>query len=198
MGEFTRQITSGANDYCHDSLYFYSTLTYVIMGRYPALSCGTGLLFENITLSKNTRIVEAKIKIYQALNVGNPTVRIYANNVDNAVAPTNLVEYYSLNPTTTYVSWTIVSGYGWVYTEDISSLVQLIVNRSGWSPGNSMQFMFEYVSTNPAYSFLSSFESGIYPQLEVTYGWGKKFTKVYPSKICGKNIEDVIKVVGIE
>jgi hypothetical protein len=199
MGELTRLITSGANDYYHDSLDFRSTSTYIIVGKYATLFCHGGLLFENVTIPQKARIVEAKIKIYGGLNIGSPTVRIYANEVDDAVAPTSIVEYNLLDRTTTYVSWMIYgSSSRWLYTDSLKGLVQIIVNRSGWTSGNSMQFIFDYPGSSWAYAFLYSFESGIYPQLEVTYGWGKNFTKVYPSKICGKNIEDVIKVVGIE
>src|SRR5690606_32998494 len=66
-------------------------------------------------------------------------------------------------------SWTVVSEEGPDQrTPNISSIIQEIVNRPGWSSGNSLVIIFEGTGERIAEAYNG--EAGSAPLLEVVYG----------------------------
>ncbi len=115
-----------------------------------------GVRFESIPLAKNCVITEAHIEfeLDATAKNGDPavlTIRAEAN--DNPVTfVSELNNLSSRTFTTDSVVWTIapeslqvINGKG--STADISTLVQALVNRSGWAAGNAMAFFLQGTGT---------------------------------------------------
>lgn len=102
--------------------------------------------FINVNISKGSTINSAYITFTAALGSTSTTcnVRIYGNDADNAVAPTNIEGFQALTLTTAYVdwlnieSWTQGSSYN---TPSLTNIIQEITDRASWQSGNALMFM---------------------------------------------------------
>lgn len=118
-----------------------------------------GIRFSDIQIPQGATISNAYIQFTADENQSDPAaITIYGQAVDNANTFIDLDFNISSRPqTSASVSWTPVA---WntddatsnEQTDDITSIVQEIVNRSGWQSGNSMAFLFEGSGTRSAYS----------------------------------------------
>lgn len=125
---------------------------------------------------KLATINAAKITFNAHANfAGTVNATIYGNDIDDAVAPTNLTEAGNLVNTTASVAWTDIAEWtvGNNYDSvDISTIVQEIVNRSGWASGQAMQFMiFDNASADNAGRGYHNYKEGLdyCPILTITY-----------------------------
>lgn len=106
---------------------------------------GCGLRFTNVTIPQGSVIASASLRgrAYQTQTSYIPECRIQVHECDTSWQFSDEIDWWARNWSSLYYSWTISDPWqaGWWYdTPDIAGLVQLIVDRPGWSSGNSMSF----------------------------------------------------------
>ena len=135
-----------------------------------------GVRFNGIDVPQGATILSATIDFdsWGTNTTSNPVVDINGENEDNSAQFTgtsNDVSNRSL--TSASVSWNMpgfASNDTWYSTPDVKSIVQEIVNRSGWTSGNSMSFIFDKASGNkdrPAVSYDNNPNKA--PRISITY-----------------------------
>ena len=134
--------------------------------------------FVNVALEQGATIESAYLKV-QFQSGSERAFRINGFDVDNQAQPAvsnNGSEGAHSNHTTANVDWTVTalaSGEEVVTSPDIKTIVQEIVDRSGWSRGNAMMLGVWMPSTQSA-DYYRTFNTGqdsndTKPQLEITY-----------------------------
>ena len=134
-----------------------------------------GLRFNGITISQGATINSAYIEFECDEATSNSTsVTIRGQDSDNASTFTtganNISNTTSRPRTTAQVSWNNLSAWSVnnkYQTEDIAGIVQEIVNRGGWSSGNSMAFFIEGSGRRTAESYDG--ETAAAPLLVIDY-----------------------------
>lgn len=115
----------------------------------------TALRFNNLNIPPGSTINSAYITIYSSVNQSfNSTAwaNIGAEQVDNASQLASYADHESRKSNVgTTVQWGPHAGLGAAnlpfQSADLATVVQQIINRGGWSAGNSIQF---FVSPNPS------------------------------------------------
>ena len=140
----------GMIQYVNGSGTIYTTTEAMYFGAYQSggdqYSNHTFYRFTSIDIPSGSSIYSAwlRMQIWTG-SYGNPvTVRIWGNDVDDAVAPTTVNEYENLVKTSAYVDWVVdPSGrfHGETIDVDIKTIVQEIISRSGWTEENDLQIM---------------------------------------------------------
>lgn len=115
-----------------------------------------GVRFFELNIPKGATITNAYLEFVprddgQAINTGSPSMTIRAENSDNAATFSTTANDVSVRATTAAsVTWTpgtwTVGTPG--QTPNLSSLVQAVVNRTGWASGNSMAFILSGAAAN--------------------------------------------------
>lgn len=133
-----------------------------------------GLRFRNLDVPAGAKILSANVR-FRAIESdnGTTTVIISGENVGDAPVLTSTNKDLSnRSSTTATVTWTETTN--WVknsyYTSaDISPVIEEIVGRGDWSPGNNVVLFFNTTTANDrrAYSYDGNANSG--PYLTVTY-----------------------------
>jgi len=112
----------------------------------------TSLLFQNVNIPKGMKIKSAKIYLqasYDHCDVGEiAELKIQAEASDNPTAPTSVEDWQAIQKTTASIvmtfddgRWPDVYPKEFSYTDDISSIIQEIVDREGWESGNSINIL---------------------------------------------------------
>ena len=101
--------------------------------------------FTNITIPQSATVTSAKVTFTCQVDGALTTVnlRCYCNAHDNAVAPTSYAESEAL-ALTDAVNWDAVDAWTaeTTYdTPDLTSIVQDVTDRSGWSSGNALMVL---------------------------------------------------------
>jgi len=171
MSQFKSRVTSSTNN---------DGSKYIPDGSWATYMCRIGsevkLAFRilNVTVPKNSTIDSAYIRIVAMLSEYDDTFRmkVYGIDEDNTGAmssdPTGRAK------TTATVDWDISGEFDsdTTYTSpNIKSIVQEIVNRSGWSSGNAMGFIILDDGSTDEAAFLYDYEndSSKAIQLEINY-----------------------------
>lgn len=135
------------DDYYWHGTSFYNDLTYLKMGKPTEEVHHTGICFKNILIPQGATISSAFITL-----TGNETdyspvnVKIYGNDVNNASPPASAAAADALVLTTAYKDWDAVPDFtpnGKFISPNLSEIIQEIVDRSGWAPGNAIQILFK-------------------------------------------------------
>ena len=183
----TRQVAASSDDaqeddgaianLTNDRVYMASTSTKT-GGRNGTTTYTTskvGLRFTNIQIPKNSTIQSAYLQ-FVARSDDNTSLNLSINGqaTDDAATFTSALGAISgRSSTSAVVSWNGVSTWyqdSTYQSPDVSSIVQEIVNRSGWAAGNDMAFIISGLSaTNrrEAYSYNGS--PGDAPKLIVNF-----------------------------
>lgn len=136
-----------AND---DGHTYNSTLNYLYTSLTLGLGNGVGSMslfarFTNVTVPNGATITAAKVQYLSNQNQsGTIKSRIFLNDEDSAVGPTTYAQYVGKTVTSAYVDWNFSTSWvsnTWYDSPDISSVVQEVVDRSGWSSGNAMMIL---------------------------------------------------------
>ena len=138
-----------------------------------------GLRFGNITIPQGATITNAFIQFTADENeTGNVSMRIRGNDVNNATTFTSVNSNISNRVATTASvdwspgNWTIGNSGTAQRTPDLSSIVQEIVNRGGWT-GSHIAFM---ITSNNGYGgnerAADSHEEGVGAEFHVEYTQG--------------------------
>lgn len=152
--------------------------------------------FPNVDIPKGSIIESAALNVC-ATNDNATTVvnfQIYACDYDNAVAPTDVASFDALVKGTE-VDWNNVPAFTantWYTSPDISSLVQAIVNRSGWASGNALMLKIEGLSVGTdVRRIISNYGNYTYPntepQLVITYSEATTKTQIGTYNLMGKS-----------
>jgi type IV pilus assembly protein PilY1 len=145
-----------------DGYNYYGSNTDLDIGRDISAtyeSMHVGLRFQNIDVEPGAVIQEAYLTFttyadYSSANEADIDIAIHGESSDNAATFTSA--YYDISSrtkTSQSVTWTIPE---WDtpdvehQTPDLAGVVQEIVNRSGWAPGNAMAFVLSNPAGNPA------------------------------------------------
>lgn len=111
------------------------------------------LRFTTIDIPQGSTIASAKIQMkysgFQSNSVGE-TIKISAEDVDDATAPTNTSDVINATLTTANATWTIPSMTTNTYydSEDITDVIQEIVDRAGWTANNDINIILHDASTS--------------------------------------------------
>lgn len=133
--------------------------------------------FPNVTIANGATISSAIITLvaYNARS-GDFGVNIYAEASDDSVAPTTDVAFDALSLSSESVSWTTSDGWtgGVSYdSPDISSVIQEIVDRVGWTSGNAIGLILKDNGGGTSLRTARSRDYGSsYPVLTITYSDG--------------------------
>ncbi|MDA3928612.1 MAG: lamin tail domain-containing protein, partial [Prolixibacteraceae bacterium] len=119
-----------------------------------------GIRFQNITIPQGAEISKAHIQFTtDEVSTNETTLLIQAEAEDNTLPFESSYSISSRNRTSTQVEWTPEAwNTEWESgdkqkTPDLSEPIQEVINRSGWSNGNSMSFIITGTGTRIAESF---------------------------------------------
>lgn len=132
-----------------------------------------GIRFQNVNIPAGAQITDARIEFYADGNHSTSTsLTITAQDTSNAPAfPTADFSLSNYDTTNAMVAWNSIPNWtdnNTYQTPDLSTIVQEITQKSGWSSGNSMSFIIKGDSgRRRAESFNGS--GGPEPQLIIDY-----------------------------
>jgi hypothetical protein len=107
----------------------------------------SAILFKGVTVPQGATIVSAKVRMRLfAVVPGTVDIDMYMEDVDSGAVPADASAAESLSLTTATSRWTqAVTGadawYTWFDHEDMTAVVQEIVDRAGWAPGADMLYV---------------------------------------------------------
>ena len=133
-----------------------------------------GLRFRDVAVPQGANIIEADIQfIVDEEKTGDITLKFEAESVDNAAKFTNTDRSVSSRSRTVGVEWVnppLQDKNKPVVTPSLIAPVGAVVNRSGWSSGNSMAFIISRVSGSGKRTYISRNKSSTNSaKLRVTY-----------------------------
>jgi hypothetical protein len=175
--------------------------TYHAFFRFPSVDVPVGAVINSAKITLNA---------HASNSTDDCNIKIYGTDADNPAAPTNADECKALTLTTAYSLWSniadIVADTNYD-TPDITTVIQEIVNRSGWASGNALIVLFKdngsvpgELAYNQANRNAHTHKQGldVCPILTITYHtqWGHKINTVStPAKVYGvANASDNFKV----
>ncbi len=132
------------------------------------------LRYPDIPIARKSRIVTAKVTFEASQTAsGAVDVNIYGEKVADAVVPTDGTDYDGKSRTTAVVNWLPANWTSGVTydTDSLVSIIQEIVNQSGWSAGNALQILIDENSSGTNRRFAEGFDtdSAAAPLLTVEY-----------------------------
>ncbi|MFT5513297.1 MAG: hypothetical protein ACI8SE_001703 [Bacteroidia bacterium] len=161
-----------------------------------------GLLYNSVTVPQGATITSAYVKFRCDDNSSNNTssVKIYAEDVDNAstysYSDNNLTDRTKTTANTTWSmsKWNKNAYYN---SDDISSVIQEVVNRSGWSSGNKMNLIIIPNSGSEREAVSRDESSSSAPEIFITYTTGRANANKFIVEIdtTSGNIDEVISSV---
>ena len=139
--------------------------------------CLSGIRFTSVPVAQGVDIVSASI---QVSSFGNETpeifTKIYAEDIDDATAFSNTTANLSGRTlTTASVDWDVSTSWtdgSWYTSVDISSVIQEIVDRGGWSSGNDINILIKddgSASGNNRNIYTYDYNPSYAPKLDITY-----------------------------
>ncbi len=149
---------------------------------YDSFTQIVGTRFTDVQIPQGATITNAYVEFEcdDGQWIGNVPIQIKGQDIDNA--PTFTTTAYSISTrakTDTIVSWTITEKYTTDYkyrSADISSIIQEIVDRSGWASRNSVVIIFNSTSTNKREMESYNGEATAAPRLVVNFTTGGNIT----------------------
>jgi len=177
--------TDDAEEYINDG-YTYYTSTDLELGyddaHSPYSAQIVGTRFNNLQIPQGATITNAYVEFECDVGTWTGDVPLQITGQDIDSAPTFTTTNYDISSrtdTTATVPWTISAQ--WAVdskypSPNISSVIQEIVDRSGWNSGNSMVIMFTASGGNRRETEAYEGESTAAPRLVVEYTTGGKIT----------------------
>ena len=136
-----------------------------------------GIRFQNIDIPQGAVVTSARMKFFANNTItNNVNFRISAQDDDSPAAFST--DYYNISNRwdgSNTVDWFSVEDWyagNEYYTPDLSSMVQQLVNRNDWNPGDNMAFIIRYLngSQRNIRSYDYNDQHTYAPVLEITYG----------------------------
>jgi len=135
----------------------------------------SGMVFRNVTVPRDAEIMSAHLKIrsYNNRLTGSVYGVIEAEAADDAAAFDSYRHVDSMSTTVNSVIWDHDEPWledTWYDSPDLIDVIQEVINREGWSSGNSLAILYSTRSEGDYRNF-SSYDrgSGFAPKLEITY-----------------------------
>lgn len=137
------------------------TDTAIDLGDNGGSSFSGGFRFRNVDIPAGATIDEAYITLYSEAN-GSPTLNIYGEDEDNPATfedDTGL-KVLDRTLTTAFVAWDVTwtSSEEYKQSPDIKTVIQEIIDRSGWRRGNSIVIIVKDDSSSGNYAQVSSYD----------------------------------------
>ena len=134
------------------------------------------MIFRNVDIPQGAEIVSAHLKV-RAYNSRLTDVvygTIQAEAADDAAGFGGSRNIGLLAKTGTSVDWDISESWSsdtWYTSPDIAGVIQEVIDRGGWSEGNSIAIIYSTRENEGGYRNISSFDRGsdYAPILEITY-----------------------------
>lgn len=195
MGFLTANLNTGAND----GLWKPSTVVFNnvhpeaiawafehpdFVAEFPSFTDGERsyayMRFPSVAISQGEEIVSALVNIrseYTTPTGGGDFFIVHGWDVDDADPITSFSEAQSAYASRTSASSGILDP-AWTYLDDfqidVTSIVQALVNRAGWTSGNALVLLFTIrpgeTEGDGVGRYASSYESGFGATLDITYG----------------------------
>lgn len=126
---------------------FYNKVTGIQFGDWLGGKRNLAIRFPDITIPKNVTITSAYVKLtaYSDNSGAICNANCYFNDIDDAISPTDLDTFANLALTSpvawdTVAAWTDEIQYD---TPELKSILQEIIDRSGWGSGNAIQIIIK-------------------------------------------------------
>jgi hypothetical protein len=129
----------------------------------------------DLPIPQGATITSAKLHLHHSTNsnAASKTLVIDAEASDNTSSPSVESNIRSATKTTATVNWTLPSTIGsTIYTPEIKTVVQEVVDRAGWASGNAMTFFFHTPETSADWNLTGrtyDLNMGQAPHIEITY-----------------------------
>jgi hypothetical protein len=143
---------------------------------YPLPYYVSGMVFRDVNVPKGAQIVSAQLEIYSHNEHLTADVfgTITAEDSDNAVAFSIFSSVNDRPTTSSSVDWDLVEPWlpnTWYESPNIAEVIQEVINREGWSQGNSVALLYSTRTRDGGYRQFSAYDRGIdyAPILEITY-----------------------------
>lgn len=142
-----------------DRQYMYITSTDLELVNEGTVPQKVGIRFRNVTLPQGASILSAFIEFtVDELDSGLTRLMFYGEAADNSLEFGNFDSNISLrSKTRASTPWNNLSPwtrYGDRHqTPNLASLVQEVINRPGWTPGNALTFIVEGTGERTAHAF---------------------------------------------
>ena len=152
-----------------------SIITYqnLRMGKISStIQYSTYIRFPLVNIEKGSIINSAVLTLTGDYTTGSGTcnMTIYANYIDNAIAPITAAQYNAFLVTAASIIWDNVQSVADVIytTPDISKIIQEVVNRAGWKAKNALMLLIKNNGSNNYRQFASFDHGGQNPNLKIT------------------------------
>lgn len=138
---------------------------------------GGGMRFTGIDLIQGINIDAAYLKVCARYSNAGQEVnsKIEGEDADNATTFSDMADFMGRTRTSSMVYWDNIEAFTtpyWYTSPDIKTIVQEIVDRSGWASGNNIVLFwqdFDDRSTDIRTTYDYDLASSLAPKLEVTY-----------------------------
>lgn len=173
-GLLTAQVSSANDDVNQINSTLDAGQSTVWLGNASGTS-RTALRFNNVALPQGATITNAYLEVYSSQSQWqNMAFSIRGDNVGNSAAfstsslPSARVLTSAVVNHSSNISW---NANTWYQLNNISSVVQEIVNRGDWTSGNSMSLILQGTGGNWARKFIRSYNGNAAqaPKLIITY-----------------------------
>lgn len=149
------------------------------------------ITYRNIKIPQGAKINSARLDFVccRDRHIHEIYYYIRGNNVDNAIPPTTISEFESLERTVSevHMSNTNLTTGGQGSTLDISNIIQEIINRGGWQSGNDITIILDgdVINSEKEYVGYYSYDNTYqYPSPKLIIDYTKTVNYSYPS-VCG-------------
>lgn len=163
-----------ADDVAQLNANLYTTFTTVGAGlsSFGSYVQRGGLRYQTIAVPNGATIDLAVIKTTRSSTFGSPQIQWYGDDVDDAAAWSGSSKPSDITKTTASANANTGAG---LQSQDITSIVQEIVNRGGWSSNNDMRFALDHLggTTTGVWAFYDvAHPTGAPAVLEIDYTVG--------------------------
>jgi hypothetical protein len=134
------------------------------------------LRFQTIDIPQGATIDSATLTLKRISTSGSPTINIYGSDVDNAPAWGSGNRVKDITKT---AAFTVLDTANATSANDVTAIIQELVDRPGWASGNDISFGFFQPSTGGNWKGYSFEKGGAdIPTLDITYTAGGGVTAV--------------------
>ncbi len=172
----TLQVNSSTDDVNQDGTSLNTNNSTLFMGNgVSTTSSYTGLRLNNVNIPRGATITSAIIQVYSTQSQWiSININIFGDLINNSATfstsslPSQRVLTSASVNLSNNINW---SGNTWYALPDISSVVQQVVNQSGWQNGNSLSIILKGAGSSYARKWFESFNgsSTLAPKLVITY-----------------------------
>ena len=162
-----------SSDDCDRDNTNWTTTTTTFYLDWDSVGQADGVRFTNVTVPKGATIVNAYLTV-RARDGTTPAggTTIYGQAADDPATFSTAADWNGRTWTTANVSWqpSVWVADTYYNSPDISTVVQEIVDRSGWSSGQAMAFKLDGDEADRIYGYSYDYGTGQYaPELHIEY-----------------------------